>query len=668
MVWLFTGFYGHPVTVLRHFSWDLLYRLREVSELKEIPWLVGGDFNEIFFDSEKLGGNMRAPTQMQAFREALDFCELQDLHCSGEFFTWVNCRESNRIMFERLDRFVAYLKWRLFFPAARATSLEFFHSDHRPICMRLKGDQINSHTSRGLHKSMFRFEKGWLLEDDCREVIEQGWGGRGPYCSILERMESCKNALICWDNNKIRKIPRRLRAQRKKLNDLRTSSKWIGNMPQIKELEIEIENLATKEEMNQILCAPFTETEVRRALFDMHPDKAPGPDGFSTLFFQKFWEVVRPDVSKEVLRVLNEGVSVEAWNNTLVTLIPKVKDPSAFIPGRLITDNIIVGFEILHWMRTRKTGRSSYAALKLDMSKAYDRVEWEFLRQIMEWLGFDESWIARVMNCVTSVSYSFRVNLDVVGPIIPSRGLRQGDPLSPYLFVLYDSLVFFRATMQEGARVKECLTQYEKASGQLINYEKSALSFSPNSSPALMATIKTILTIPVVHQHDLYLGLPTVSMRSKRLQFKYLLERVVKRIQGWSHKWFSTGGKELWRLIRFPDSLAARVIKGRYFKHGSVPDAGLGSNPSIWRSILWSKEILERGLIWRVGDGKSIKIFKDKWIPTMQSKIGEPMGTWDKEATVNDLINQGVWNVDLISTRFNPYVAGEILNIPIRPT
>lgn len=82
--------------------------------------------------------------------------------------------------------------------------------------------------------------------------------------------------------------------------------------------------------------------------------------------------------------------------------------------------------------------------------------------------------------------------------------------------------------MEEGARVKECLNLYEKASGQLIDYDKSVLSFIPNTNLLLIETVKNILTIPVVQCHDLYLGLHTVSVKSKWLQFKYLVERVVK--------------------------------------------------------------------------------------------------------------------------------------------
>ncbi|XP_073152575.1 uncharacterized protein [Henckelia pumila] len=318
----------------------------------------------------------------------------------------------------------------------------------------------------------------------------------------------------------------------------------------------------------------------------------------------------------------------------------------------------MVGFEVLHWMRSRKSGRTGYAALKLDMSKAYDRVEWQFLQALMDRLGFDPMWIQKIMNCVKSVSYSFKVNDLIAGPILPTRGLRQGDPLSPFLFVLCaqglsallnsfenmglfkgvkiaatcpsishlffadDSLMFFRATLEYGTRVKECISCYDKASGQIINCDKSALSFSPNTNPfgSLLLSVK-ILNV----------------------------------------NWRIFGG--VWRMedVKCIENLVVLCAL-----RNSEGDAGLGSNPSyIWRSPLWSKELLVSGLLWRVGDGKSIHIYKDRWIPSMQSELGFSVGPWIGEVTVNSLIKDGSWDADSIWNRFNSYVAREILRIPL---
>ncbi|XP_073120746.1 uncharacterized protein [Henckelia pumila] len=229
------------------------------------------------------------------------------------------------------------------------------------------------------------------------------------------------------------------------------------------------------EPINLSLCAPFSVMEVKFALFDMNPDRAPGPDGLSTLFYQEFWDVVGEDVTEAVLRVLKKGPSLEDWNDTIVNLISKVQNPM--------------------------------------LLKYFQPIS---------------------------------LYIEVTGPIKPSRVLRQDDPLSSYLFVLCahglstlfnvyeamrlfrgakitptspsvshlffadDSMVFFRASMEVGEKVNECLVTYEKAS---------------------------------VQKHDLYLGMPTVSLRSKELQFKYLVERVGKRIQGWSSNCFSVRGK-----------------------------------------------------------------------------------------------------------------------------
>jgi hypothetical protein len=189
--------------------------------------------------------------------------------------------------------------------------------------------------------------------------------------------------------------------------------------------------------------------EVKNALFQMFPTKTPGLDGFPAHFFQRHWDVCGEDVTRAVLSIVRGNESAESTNDTILVLIPKVKSPTllsqfrpislcnvlykiaskvtanrlklilpdiisdeklAFVPGRLITDNIISAYECLHFMKRNRSKNNSVCALKLDMMKAYDRVEWAYLEAIMVKLGFAQQWISIIMSMISSVSFSVMFN------------------------------------------------------------------------------------------------------------------------------------------------------------------------------------------------------------------------------------------------------------------
>ena len=112
------------------------------------------------------------------------------------------------------------------------------------------------------------------------------------------------------------------------------------------------------------------------------------------------------------------------------------KNQSAFILGRQILDNIMISHEFLYYLKNKMLGKDSFMSMKLDMSKAYDRVEWRFLEAVMRKMGFNDKWRRWIMECLSTVSYSFTINGEVREYVISHRGIRQDDSLSPYLFLL----------------------------------------------------------------------------------------------------------------------------------------------------------------------------------------------------------------------------------------
>ncbi|GKD13979.1 aspartic peptidase, partial [Tanacetum coccineum] len=234
---------------------------------------------------------------------------------------------------------------------------------------------------------------------------------------------------------------------------------------------------------NDNMTKPVTNEEIKKAMFGIGDDKAPGPDGFTSLFFKKGWDVVGQDVCNAILtnRVI-EGIKEVVNDNQ-----------SAFVPGRRISDNILITQELMHnYHRDRGPPR---CAFKVDIQKAYDTVDWCFLEHILKCFGFHPIMTKWIMACVTSTSFSLSIIGNIHGYFKGKRVLRQGDPLSPYLFTL----------------VMEIL---------------------------MLILQRRVRKLPVK-----YLGVPLISSRLLNKDCKILVEKTQNRVEDWKNKSLSFAGQ-----------------------------------------------------------------------------------------------------------------------------
>ncbi|CAM8991132.1 unnamed protein product [Rhodiola kirilowii] len=420
-------------------------------------------------------------------------------------------------------------------------------------------------------------------------------------------------------------------------------------------------------EMSRKLCEPVTATEVQASIFQMSPMKAPGPDGFHALFYQKFWHTIKDTVISKVLKVFEEGKMEEGMNDTLIVLIPKSKRPkkiedyrpislcnvsakivmkifanrlkdilpniisemqSAFVPGRLISDNILLAHEVMRYIRSMKRQKTGCFSIKTDMSKAYDRMEWSFLKQMMIKLGFPEQWTRLVMECISSVRYKIKLNDLIIDIPPPERGLRQGDPLSPYLFLICsewlsmklvaeanskrlkgvrvcqgapmvshlffadDSVFFMKATEQNARRLRAILSEYEVLSGQRISAEKSEIVYSRNVAAPLRQLINGVFAVKEVEAHSKYLGLPLAFSHNKVELFKYIIQNTWKRIMGWKELQLSAAGKE----VMLKSVLQALPIYAMMCY--KLPTAVCKRLSGLMRKFWWSNDVDNRAIHW----------------------------------------------------------------------
>ncbi|GJR12441.1 hypothetical protein Tco_0795093 [Tanacetum coccineum] len=321
------------------------------------------------------------------------------------------------------------------------------------------------------------------------------------------------------------------------------------------------------------MIRPFSSKEVKEAMFSMGNDKSPDPDGYTAAFFKSAWDIVGSDVTRAVCEFFTNGRLLKELNHTVIALISKVHSPacvndyrlisccnvlfkciskiianrikeclkrlvspnqSAFVPSRSITDNILLTQEIMHnYHLDRGVPR---CAFKVDIQKAYDTVDWEFLKVVLIGFGFHNCMVSWIIECVSTTSFSICINGSLHGYFKGKRGIRQGNPLSPYLFTLIMEVL----TLMLHRR--EALDEFKDASGLSPSMPKSTTYFCNVLNHTKLAILH-ILPFEEGRLPVKYLGVPLVSSRLIFRDCKELVEKVQNRVNDWKNKSLSIAGR-----------------------------------------------------------------------------------------------------------------------------
>ncbi|KAK4381010.1 Retrovirus-related Pol polyprotein from type-2 retrotransposable element R2DM [Sesamum angolense] len=417
-------------------------------------------------------------------------------------------------------------------------------------------------------------------------------------------------------------------------------------------------HILTEDEARAII-RPVTSDEVKTTFFDIEEDKAPGPDGFSSGFFKAAWPVVGEEVSNAIIDFFKTGRLLKQLNATLLTLIPKVRNPhsvaefrpisccnvtykvitkilvsrireipdllispsqNAFVPGRLISDNVLLAQELFSgYNQCRLPPR---CALKVDLRKAYDTVEWDFLIATLRMFGFPAVFIKWIEECVTSAHYSVVVNGGVHGFFVGARGLRQGDPMSPYLFVLVMEvlhMILQQLIKQDGEfrRIKgwEGVQLYFAGRVQLI---KSVLiSFEVYWAMAFILPkgiikemIKRLCTF--LWKGTSFSGYPKVAWEAvcRPIEEGGL---GIKDILALNRALMS---KHLWAVIKQDrNSIWVVWIIQVRLRNCSIWKVKENKGAWGWRKMLSLRHSLMTHIHYRVGNGDSVSLWHDPWHP-----------------------------------------------------
>ncbi|XP_071695652.1 uncharacterized protein [Rutidosis leptorrhynchoides] len=398
--------------------------------------------------------------------------------------------------------------------------------------------------------------------------------------------------------------------------------------------------------------AAFGEEEIRYAVFECGSSKAPGPDGFNLRFFKEFWELIKGELIEAVTWFWNRGEFSRGCNASFVTLIPKVSNPSglndfrpisligsyykiiakilsnrlkkcipklvgseqsAFIKGRFILDGALIVNETINFL---KNSKQKGLLFKVDFEKAFDCINWNFLMDVMKCMGFGDRWRKWIFACLNSASISVLVNGSPTKEFALGRGIRQGDPLSPFLFILAaeglnilvksaldrglyegikvgrdnvtvshlqyaDDTIFVGAWNRENAHsLQNLLKCFELVSGLKVNFHKSFL-YGIGVGENSIRNMAQGLNCQVGALPFTYLGLPIGANMRKSHSWNPVIDKIKARLSSWKMRKLSFGG----RLVLIKSILSSLPLY--FFSLFRAPASVLKLLESVRRVFFW---------------------------------------------------------------------------------